>query len=118
MSFHVTKHVLVSISLRQQFLQMNVHMREYRISISWCHVTRSLPGQLLILTDSTQLIKSVLILKLFVALLQIVYHPPSSLQINIQRVNLGLLLLDDLFQFRATRARININQCKFSILAS
>ena len=95
MAFHVTKHVFVSIGLRQQFLQMNVHMCEYSISVSWCHVTGSLSIPLSVLADSTQLIVCELILKLFVALLQIVYHPLSLLQLIFQLVILGPLLLDD-----------------------
>ena len=112
------KHVLLSIFLCQQLLQMDVYMREYRISINWCHVAGSFPGQLSILTDSTQLIKCVLILKLFVALLQIVYHPLSLLQLIFQRVILGPFLLDDLPQFRARRARINIIDCEICVPAS
>ena len=96
MAFHVTKHVFLSVSLCQQLLQMNVNMREYRISIDWCHITRSLPGQLSILMDSTQLIKCVLILYMFVMLLQVINHPLSLLQFIFQRVILGTLLLDDL----------------------
>ena len=99
MTFHVAKHVFVSVGLLQQLLQMNFNMREFSLSLNWCHVTRSLPGQLSIFTDSPQLYKCMLILQLFVLLLQVFYHPLSSLQLNSPRVNLGLLLLDDLFQF-------------------
>ena len=118
MAFHVTKHVLISIGLCQQLLQMDFCMREYRISINRCHVAGSFPGQLSILMDSTHLIKCVLILKLFIALLQIVYHPLRFLQLIFQRVILGPLLLDDLPQFRARRARININDREIRVPAS
>ena len=95
MAFHVAKHVFVSIGLRQKLLQMYIHSREYNISISWCHVTGSLSIPLSVLTDLAHLIKCELILELFVALLQIVNHPLSLLQLVFQLVILGSLLLDD-----------------------
>ena len=112
------EHVFVSIGLCQQLLQMNFNMCEACLSLNWCHVTRSLSGQCTILTDLPHLDECVLILQLFITLLQVVYHPLISLQLNIQHVNLGLLLLDDLFQFQARRARINIDECKVSVSAS
>ena len=118
MSFHVTKHVLVSIGLRQQLFQMDVHTCEYSISVSWCHVTGSLSIPLSVLTDLAHLIKCELILKLFVALLQIFNHPLSLLQLVFQLVILGPLLLDDFPQFRARRARININDREICVPAS
>ena len=76
----MTEHVFVSIGLCQQLLQMNVNMHEFGLSLNWCHVTWSLPGQLSIFTDSPQLYKCVLILQLFVTLIHVVYHPLISLQ--------------------------------------
>ena len=99
MAFHVAKHVFVSIGLHQQLLQMDFHMCEYSISVSRCHVTGPLSIPLSVLTDSTQLIRCELILKLFVALLQIVNDPLSLLQLIFQLIILGPLLLDDFPQF-------------------
>ena len=118
MAFHVAKHVFVSIGLRQQLLQMDVHMCELSISISRCHVTGPLSIPLSVFTDSTQLIICELILKLFVALLQIVNHPLSLPQLISQLVILGPLLLDDFPQLRAGRTHININDCHIGVPAS
>ena len=55
MAFHVAEHVFVSISLRQQLLQMYIYPREYSISVSWCHVTGPLSIPLSVLTDLAHL---------------------------------------------------------------
>ena len=77
---------------------MNVNMHEFGLSLNWCHVTRSLPGQFTVFTDLPQLVECLLILQLFIPLLQVIYNPLSSLQLHGQSVNLSFLFLDDFFQ--------------------
>ena len=76
---------------------MNVDSRKASFPLKWCHVTWSLSGQFTVFTDFPQLYECLLILQLFIPLLQVIYNSLSSLQFHGQRVDLGFLLLDDLF---------------------
>ena len=68
------------------------------LTLNGCHLGWASSGSLSILADVLQLHDRLLILQLLVPLLQIFYHPLSSLQLVGQCVDLNFLLLNDLSQ--------------------
>ena len=55
MILHMFKHVFVFFCLHQELLKINFNMREAGLSLNWCHVTWSLPGQCTVFPDFPQL---------------------------------------------------------------
>ena len=69
MIFHVPEQVLILVGLGQQPLQMSIDPEKHSLSLSGYQIAGSLSSQVAVLMNPPQLIKSVLILKLLVALL-------------------------------------------------
>ena len=101
---HVPEHVLFLVFLRQQLLKMNVDPLKpslpirLNLPLNGCHLVLTSSGSLPVLTDVLQLHDCLLILQLFVLLLQAVYDPLGSLQLDGQGMDLSLLLLNGLSQ--------------------
>ena len=104
MVIHVPEHVIFLVFFLQQLLKMNIDPLKPSLSISLnlplnrCHLGWASLGSLSVLTDVLQLHDCMLILQLFVLLLQVVYDPLGSLQLDGQGIDLSLLLLNGLSQ--------------------
>ena len=71
MVLHVPQQFLLLVGLRQQPLQVCIYPDEHGLSVSGQWITGSSPVQNAVTTNPPQLIKSFLIIQLFVALLQV-----------------------------------------------
>ena len=67
--FHVSQQLLLLVGLSQQPLQVRIELDKHGLSLSGQWITGSSSIQVAVTTDPPQLIKSLLILQLFVALL-------------------------------------------------
>ena len=69
MVLHVSQQFLILVGLSQQPLQVSIELDKHGLSLSGQWITGSSSIQVAVTTDPPQLIKSLLILQLFVALL-------------------------------------------------
>ena len=104
MVLHVPQNIIFLVFLLKQLLKMNIDPLKPSLSISLnlplngCHLGLASLGSLPVLTNVLQLCDCFLIFQLFVSLLQVIYDPLGSLQLDGQCVYLRLLPLNSLSQ--------------------